>query len=93
MSQAYLSLGFDKKGEPLLKKVVPEEDAWEDLQLPGTADDGHKHMIQSLIQKHYAKDMAIDLVRDKGRGLIILLHGAPSVNLRPSYMRGDDSSH
>jgi hypothetical protein len=73
---ACLPLGFNEQGEPLLKKVAPEDDAWNDLQLPG-GDDGHKHIIQSLIKKHFAKDMAIDLVRDKGRGLIILLHGAP----------------
>ena len=74
---ACLPLGFNEKtGEPLLKKVTPEDDAWNDLQLPG-GDDGHKHIIQSLIKKHFVKDMAIDLVRDKGRGLIILLHGIP----------------
>jgi len=74
--KACLPLGFNEKNEPFLKQVSPEDDAWNDLQLPG-GDDGHKYIIQSLIKKHFAKDMAIDLVRDKGRGLIILLHGAP----------------
>jgi hypothetical protein len=78
-SSVCLPLGFNEKGQPLLKPVEPENDAWDDLQLPGGVD-GHKHIVQSLIKKHFAKDMAIDLVRDKGQCCYFRWH------LNPLYM-------
>ncbi|KAK7418117.1 hypothetical protein QQX98_004092 [Neonectria punicea] len=47
---------------------------------------GHRNMVESLVTQHYL-DMAsasdetdeMDIVRGKGKGLIILLHGAPGV--------------
>ncbi|KAJ4354145.1 uncharacterized protein N0V89_005878 [Didymosphaeria variabile] len=58
---------------------------WADLKLPR----GHKHMVQAQIkthflekqsrQRHALQDLDVDLVRGKGMGLIILLHGAPGV--------------
>ncbi|KAK3360350.1 hypothetical protein B0T25DRAFT_449298, partial [Lasiosphaeria hispida] len=65
-----------------------EDDAEEDksafgrLVLPG----GHKGMVLSLVSQHFrnkrsqkGKDEQVDIVRGKGKGLIILLHGAPGV--------------
>ncbi|KAI1483384.1 hypothetical protein F4774DRAFT_367390 [Daldinia eschscholtzii] len=56
--------------------------AFEHLVLP----DGHKEMVQALVTQHFEdKEAAVkgnersDLVRGKGKGLIILLHGAPGV--------------
>ncbi|KAK3987005.1 hypothetical protein QBC44DRAFT_332337 [Cladorrhinum sp. PSN332] len=44
---------------------------------------GHKKLILSLIAQHFrnkgAPDEQADIVRGKGKGLIILLHGAPGV--------------
>ncbi|TLS26551.1 hypothetical protein PpBr36_05491 [Pyricularia pennisetigena] len=61
-----------------------EEDhgAFGQLVLP----DGHKNMVLSLVSQHFrnkhkaqGKDEQTDIVRGKGKGLIILLHGAPGV--------------
>ncbi|POS80957.1 hypothetical protein DHEL01_v200630 [Diaporthe helianthi] len=56
--------------------------AFGQLVLPG----GHKKMVLSLISQHFRnkestdnKDEQLDIVRGKGKGLIILLHGAPGV--------------
>lgn len=47
---------------------------------------GHKDIVQALIQTHartsrneQSKDREFDVVKGKGKGLIILLHGAPGV--------------
>ncbi|KAI0877666.1 hypothetical protein GGS24DRAFT_487711 [Hypoxylon argillaceum] len=54
--------------------------AFDQLVLPP----GHKNMILSLITQHFREKELIynertDIVRGKGKGLIILLHGAPGV--------------
>lgn len=54
-------------------------DAWQDLEIP----QGHKSIVQALINTHFSKDKTkdahFDLVREKGKGVIILLHGVPGV--------------
>lgn len=59
-----------------------EETAFDQLVLP----DGHKKMVVSLIAQHFrdkesamADEEQTDIVRGKGKGLIILLHGLPGV--------------
>ncbi|TDZ40943.1 ATPase family AAA domain-containing protein 3B [Colletotrichum trifolii] len=49
-------------------------------------DEGHKFMIKSLIAQHFRDKQTkgdphdqFDVVRGKGKGLIVLLHGAPGV--------------
>ncbi|EXL90487.1 hypothetical protein NOF04DRAFT_20586 [Fusarium oxysporum II5] len=64
---------------------LPEStsEAWKSLVLPG----GHKEMVYSLVQSHFRSknlgvaeaEMQADLIRGKGKGLIVLLHGAPGV--------------
>ncbi|KAK8062740.1 hypothetical protein PG997_014837 [Apiospora hydei] len=56
--------------------------AFDRLELPG----GHREMVRSLVTQHFrdrraagTKDDRTDLVRGKGKGLIMLLHGAPGV--------------
>ncbi|RSL86169.1 hypothetical protein CEP51_002958 [Fusarium floridanum] len=56
--------------------------AFDRLVLP----EGHKPMILSLIAQHFrdkeskgAQTEQVDIVRGKGKGLILLLHGAPGV--------------
>ncbi|KAI0387116.1 hypothetical protein F5Y04DRAFT_243037 [Hypomontagnella monticulosa] len=55
--------------------------AFDQLVLP----DQHKDMILSLVTQHFRSkelshnDQAADIVRGKGKGLILLLHGAPGV--------------
>ncbi|ETR99856.1 P-loop containing nucleoside triphosphate hydrolase protein, partial [Trichoderma reesei RUT C-30] len=59
----------------------PEQDAWNSLVLP----EGHKHMVHSVVQAHFRDkknvrsedEIQTDLIRGKGKGLVILLHGAP----------------
>ncbi|KAI1146151.1 hypothetical protein F4825DRAFT_441591 [Nemania diffusa] len=56
--------------------------AFDRLELP----EGHRQMVKSLVTQHFRNRHAMfakydqsDLVRGKGKGLIILLHGAPGV--------------
>lgn len=68
-----------------IKEIPREESNFEKLVLPK----GHKEIVQALVETHFPKDKEkdskkevrnnIDLVRGKGKGLIILLHGAPGV--------------
>ncbi|TFB02207.1 hypothetical protein CCMA1212_005738 [Trichoderma ghanense] len=58
----------------------PRPNAWTSLVLP----EGHKEMVYSIVQAHFRDnssrpddEMQADLIRGKGKGLIILLHGAP----------------
>lgn len=56
--------------------------AFEQLELPT----GHREMVKSLVTQHFrdrqatfGRDEQTDLIKGKGKGLIILLHGAPGV--------------
>ncbi|KAF3024227.1 hypothetical protein E8E14_011319 [Neopestalotiopsis sp. 37M] len=61
------------------------EDGWKDLILPA----GHKEMVRAVVENHAAGSRAtggmkknsaeVDIVRGKGKGCIILLHGEPGV--------------
>ena len=57
---------MDGRGMEYLKPVKEKLDGWNDLELP----DGHKEIVQSLINSHFTKDKSgsvdFDLVRDKG---------------------------
>ncbi|KAH6854718.1 hypothetical protein B0I37DRAFT_38322 [Chaetomium sp. MPI-CAGE-AT-0009] len=76
---ACLQLGKNARGEEMLRRRVPRPEPWNDLELP----DGHKNLVQSLIESHIdgntSKKLQFDLVRAKGKGIIILLHGVPGV--------------
>ncbi|KAK4225137.1 hypothetical protein QBC38DRAFT_270746 [Podospora fimiseda] len=59
-----------------------QETSFDQLVLPR----GHKDMVLSLITQHFrdkssdrSGDDQVDIVRGKGKGLIMLLHGAPGV--------------
>lgn len=65
-------------------KDVTYNDGWSDLELP----DGHKEAVLALVENHAGGQRkseqtetftSMDLVRGKGKGLIILLHGEPGV--------------
>ncbi|CAG8961514.1 hypothetical protein HYFRA_00013865 [Hymenoscyphus fraxineus] len=68
-----------------ISNVAYDEDNLENLVLPK----GHKKIISALVETHFKKHGAsvdeteshynADIVRGKGKGLIILLHGAPGV--------------
>ncbi|KAK2739363.1 AAA family ATPase [Colletotrichum kahawae] len=71
-------------GEPHLEEnsLTPmEEDklAWNYLQIDGR----HKTIIKSMMETHFRKKKSdrrqFDIIRDKGKGLIVLLHGVPGV--------------
>ena len=61
-----LHLGYDSEGQNRLRPVKQKTDAWDDLEIP----DGHKSIVQSLIESHFTKHetkrMDFDLIRDKG---------------------------
>ena len=68
-----------------LQDVKPDKGGLDSLKLPR----GHKGMVQALVKTHFrekslqkglAEDQSeADVVQGKGKGLIILLHGAPGV--------------
>jgi hypothetical protein len=68
-----------------VSEYQPAEDDFRQLVLPP----GHKEMIEALIKTRKApgkgefgmrrEAYSADIVKGKGRGLIILLHGAPGV--------------
>ena len=63
----------------------PDQDNFKKLVLP----EGHQDIVQALVETHFKQTSTdiekpkiqhnVDLVRGKGKGLIILLHGAPGV--------------
>lgn len=71
---ACLKLGVGGDGQSFLRKIMPRPEPWNNLELP----EGHKHIVQSLIESHFAKDnmrrINFDLVR--GKGLVSTLHCA-----------------
>lgn len=67
-----------------LKPIAEHLDGFKSLKI----DDDHRKMIQSLVSFHFKKKdiekkgreiSTQDLIRGKGRGLVILLHGVPGV--------------
>ena len=68
-----------------LRPIKPHVDGFNDLKLPKS----HKGMVKSLVHNHFINKGAEmgdeddvhenDVVRGKGKGLILLLHGAPGV--------------
>ena len=68
-----------------LRPIKPYVDGFNDLKLPK----GHKAIVKSLVDNHFMNKGADagdedderenDVVRGKGKGLILLLHGAPGV--------------
>lgn len=64
-----------------LSPIKPQKDSLNNLQL---RDNGFKDTIQKLVNSHFkqasrANNFEWDVVQGKGRGLVILLHGAPGV--------------
>ncbi|KAL6697246.1 P-loop containing nucleoside triphosphate hydrolase protein [Trichoderma pleuroticola] len=76
---ACLHLEKNAFGEEQLTEIIPQKHPWDNLELPL----GHKEIVQSLIESHFSdnvgKQMHFDLVKGKGKGVIILLHGVPGV--------------
>lgn len=68
-----------------LQQVKESGDAFENLII----DPSHKSMVSSLIFSHFEKkrmeqthglfNSNQDIIQDKGRGLVVLLHGVPGV--------------
>lgn len=90
-SRVYGYALLDRKWYPLNIDLVEDiepssENGFDNLVLPGD----HKRIMQALVKNHkrgtrstFEKaeypDFSMDLVRGKGKGLIILLHGVPGV--------------
>lgn len=68
-----------------LRKIPKQRDVFKDLKI----DPKHKQMIESLVKTHFEKqamqkaygtgNLNQDLIRGKGSGLFMLLHGVPGV--------------
>ncbi|KAI0193584.1 hypothetical protein EV127DRAFT_360831 [Xylaria flabelliformis] len=61
-----------------LLREVEQNSEWDNLFLPP----GHQDMVQALVETHTSGregTKGMDLVRGKGKGCIILLHGVPGV--------------
>ncbi|PWY90989.1 hypothetical protein BO70DRAFT_283188 [Aspergillus heteromorphus CBS 117.55] len=76
---ACLRIGEGPNGGNALRERVRDENPWEKLQLL----QGHKELVQSLITSHFSRmhspKIHFDLMKNKGNGVIILLHGVPGV--------------
>lgn len=76
---------FVMLGIESLRLVPPARNVFKDLKI----DPEHKRMVRSLVRSHLQKQTAQrvrptatldqDLIRGKGSGLVILLHGVPGV--------------
>ncbi|KAI3558801.1 hypothetical protein CABS03_11433 [Colletotrichum abscissum] len=69
---------LDTQGHSLTR-MGEDKKAWDCLQI----DDGHRTIIKSLMATHFRKKKSerrqFDIIQDKGKGLIVLLHGVPGV--------------
>ncbi|KAF5228716.1 hypothetical protein FANTH_14409 [Fusarium anthophilum] len=75
---ASLRVGSSDEGEKPLLPIATDDDPWKYLYSPKE----HKEMIRSLLEQMFrnsAENENVDIVRGKGRGLILLLHGPPGV--------------
>ncbi|KAF5502464.1 hypothetical protein CGCA056_v014281 [Colletotrichum aenigma] len=78
---ASIPLGAGNAGtdDHSLTRMTADPSAWDSLQI----DQNHRSIIQSLMATHFRKNKSerrqFDLIRDKGKGLIVLLHGVPGV--------------
>ncbi|KAF9873331.1 hypothetical protein CkaCkLH20_09144 [Colletotrichum karsti] len=67
------------KDDNTLMRMEPKNSAWNDLQI----DPRHRSIIESMMATHFRKKKSkrrqFDLIQDKGKGLIVLLHGVPGV--------------
>ncbi|KAI9692199.1 MAG: hypothetical protein M1822_006429 [Bathelium mastoideum] len=74
-----LRLEVDDQGNKQPHEIVPKKAVWDHLKI----DPGHKRIIQSLIDAQFSnreeQNKTFDLIADKGKGVIILLHGVPGV--------------
>ena len=69
---ACLQIGKDLNGKEQLTKLEPQPEPWNNLELP----QGHKEIVQSLIDSHFSKDksrhMHFDLIRNKGKCPVLI---------------------
>ncbi|KAK1473275.1 hypothetical protein CCUS01_17196 [Colletotrichum cuscutae] len=69
---------LDTQGHSLTR-MGEDKKVWDYLQI----DDSHRTIIKSLMATHFRKKKSerrqFDIIQDKGKGLIVLLHGVPGV--------------
>ncbi|PLB53481.1 hypothetical protein P170DRAFT_508091 [Aspergillus steynii IBT 23096] len=59
-----------------LRPISKTENVFKDLRI----DESHKRMVRALVKTHFQRQrLNLDLIRGKGSGLVILLHGVPGV--------------
>ena len=76
-----------------LSSVKAYTRGWDDLKLPP----GHKDMLRALVKTHLSdkkprlegedREHTHDLVRGKGQGLVVLLHGVPGITCQAQCLR------
>ncbi len=88
LNRKYFPLNVNLVNDITLDQVQTTAAGYEDLILP----DGHKRLLQAIVKNQVRdpqqlrsgrdedpEDFQMDVVKGKGKGLIILLHGAPGV--------------
>ncbi|KAL0934008.1 AAA family ATPase [Colletotrichum truncatum] len=74
-----LAIGKPDEEGNSLTLMEPDPSAWDLLQI----DQRHRSIIESMMATHFRKKKSerrqFDLIQDKGKGLIVLLHGVPGV--------------
>ena len=77
-----------------LKDVIFREDSFKKLVIKAK----HKTVVKAMVRSYLSKEPTFgDLIQGKGRGLVVLLHGAPGTGktltagmvARPWYSRND----
>ena len=85
MGYSYRDRTFNAFDIDCLEPVTQKSEGFDGLELPK----GHQQMVEALVKEHFIKKEihekqgrsapGMDIVSGKGKGLIILLHGAPGV--------------
>ncbi|RHZ56597.1 ATP-binding protein [Aspergillus thermomutatus] len=76
VAYAFRDRRFVRLDVKYLQPIPPSENVFKNLRI----NEEHKRMVRALVKTHFQKErLNLDLIRGKGSGLVILLHGAPGV--------------
>jgi hypothetical protein len=76
VAYAFRDRRFVRLDVKYLQPIPPSENVFKNLRI----NEEHKRMVRALVKTHFQKQrLNLDLIRGKGSGLVILLHGAPGV--------------
>ncbi|KAF4178570.1 hypothetical protein CNMCM8694_004172 [Aspergillus lentulus] len=76
IAYAFRDRRFVRLDVKYLQPIPPSDNVFKNLRI----NEEHKRMVRALVKTHFQKQrLNLDLIRGKGSGLVILLHGAPGV--------------